>query len=252
MNLQRALAERPQLGSFVGIGDPAVAEIMGWRGFDVLCIDAEHSSLGPTEIEALVRACDVSGAGSLVRVAGIGPAIGHALDAGAGGVVVPRIESAADAAECAALVRYPPVGKRGAGIGRASKFGQDFARLLREANDEVLLVLQIETRAGVEAADEIAAVEGVDVVFVGPGDLAVSLGCAMGSDEHTAAIRRILDAADRRGTTTGIFCLTPDQITPWAKLGVRLFLLGSDLGFLGGAADAAVAVGREALAAADG
>jgi 2-keto-3-deoxy-L-rhamnonate aldolase RhmA len=226
-----------------------VPEIMGWRGFDILCIDAEHASLGPAEIEALVRGCDVAGAGSLVRVAGIGTAIGHALDAGASGVVVPRIESAAAATECAALVRYPPIGKRGAGIGRGSRYGQEFARRLREANDEVLLVVQIETRDGVDAADEISAVEGVDVVFVGPGDLAVSLGCEPGSDEHTQAIRTVLDAADRAGKATGIFCLSPAQITPWAKLGVRLFLLGSDLGFLGAGCEAAVTGGREALAA---
>jgi 4-hydroxy-2-oxoheptanedioate aldolase len=247
MSLKRALAHGPVLGSFVGLGDPAVPEIMGWRGFDVLCIDAEHGCLGPTEVEALVRGCDVARVPSLVRVPGVGTAIGHALEAGASGVVVPRIESAAEAEECAALVRYPPLGRRGAGIGRASRFGLEFSRQLREANDDVVLVVQIETAPGVEAAPEIAAVDGVDVVFVGPGDLAVSLGCDPGSDEHTTTIRTVLAAADDRGTTTGIFCLVPEQVAAWRALGVRLFLLGSDLGFLGAGCDAAVAAGRAAL-----
>jgi 4-hydroxy-2-oxoheptanedioate aldolase len=223
-------------------------EIMAWRGFGVLCIDAEHSCFGPAEIESLIRAGDVAGARTLVRVGGIGPAIGHALDAGAVGVVVPRVGTADEARRCAELVRYPPAGQRGAGVGRASKYGRDFAALLRHANDDVLLVVQVETREGVEAADEIAAVDGVDVVFVGPGDLAVSLGCAPGSDEHTEAVHTVIDAAIRAEKLVGIFCFAPDQVRPWANAGVRLFLLGGDLGFLGTSCESAASAGREALA----
>jgi 4-hydroxy-2-oxoheptanedioate aldolase len=247
MTLRAQLNRTPVLASFVGIGHPAVAEIMAWRGFGVLCIDAEHSSLGPAEVEGLIRAANSAGARTLVRVPAIGPAIAHALDAGADGIVVPRVGNAAQARQCVDAVRYPPIGQRGAGIGRASKYGQDLGGLLARANDEVLLVVQVETREGVESAVEIAAVDGVDVVFVGPGDLSVSLGCEMGSERHHEAIATVVDAGLAAGKFVGIFCLTPDQIPQWSERGVRLFILNSDLGLLGSACNEAAAAAAEVL-----
>jgi 2-keto-3-deoxy-L-rhamnonate aldolase RhmA len=248
VSLRDDLRARPLLASFVGIGHPAVAEIMAWRGFRLLCIDGEHSAFGPAAVEELIRAGGAAGARTLVRVPGIGPAIGHALDSGADGIIVPRVASAGEARQAVDAVRYPPAGQRGAGIGRAAKYGQDLGGLLARANDDVLLVVQVETRAGVEAAREIAAVDGVDVIFVGPGDLAVSLGCEIGSDPHRAAVAAIIDAGLAAGRLVGIFCLTPDQIPQWADRGVRLFIVGSDLGFLGGAAADAAAAADAILA----
>jgi 4-hydroxy-2-oxoheptanedioate aldolase len=95
--------------------------------------------------------------------------------------------------------------------------------------------VQIETRAGVDASEEIAAVPGLDFVFVGPGDLSLALGVAPGSEEHSAAIRRVLRGAGDAGVTTGIFCFTADQVAGWREAGVRLFIVGSDLTFLGSA-----------------
>ena len=227
------------IGSFVGIGHPASVEVLAWAGFELVCIDAEHSAFGAADVESLVRAAAAAGARALVRVSGVGPEISHALDAGADGVVVPRVESAEDARACVSAVRYPPVGARGAGPGRAAQYGRDFAGYLARANDDVALVLQIETVRGLENVDEIAAVDGVDLIFVGPGDLAVSLGVQGGSDEHSAAVRRIVAAAREAGVDFGIFCLDPADVPTWTGEGARLVLLGGDLGFLAVAAAAA-------------
>jgi 4-hydroxy-2-oxoheptanedioate aldolase len=247
MSLRDDLRARPVLASFVGIGHAAVVEIMAWRGFEVLCIDAEHSSFGPAEVENLIRASSSAGARTLVRVPTLGAPVGHALDAGADGIVVPRVGSAEQAREAVSQVRYPPVGERGAGVGRAAKYGQDLGGLLARANEDVLLVVQVETREGVLAADEIAAVDGVDVVFVGPGDLSVSLGCEIGSEEHVRAIETVIAAGLNAGKLVGIFCLLPEHIERWAKQGVRLFILSGDLGLLGSTCAAATGEATDVL-----
>jgi 4-hydroxy-2-oxoheptanedioate aldolase len=246
-SLKDRLSRSAVIGGFVTLS-PAAVEIMAWRGYETLCIDGEHALLGPSELEAMVRAADASGVPCLVRVPAAVPWMSYALDAGAAGVLVPRVESEEQARECASLARYAPTGIRGAGPGRASKFGQELARRVNAANDDVILAVQVETLPGVRAAAAIAAVEGVDVVFIGPGDLAVSLGCEPGSDEHTRAIISVLDAAARAGTLTGIFCRAPEQMRSWLAHGVRLFLLGGDAGLLGDAAADTVAGARAVLA----
>jgi 4-hydroxy-2-oxoheptanedioate aldolase len=111
----------------------------------------------------------------------------------------------------------------------------------------VLLVVQVETRQGVAAVDEIAAVAGVDVVFVGPGDLALSLGCEMGSEQHLQAIDTVIDAGLRAGKHVGIFCPAPDQVATWVERGVRLLFLSSDVSLLGTACAEATATAAAAL-----
>lgn len=235
------------IGTFVGIGHPAAVEVMGWRGFEAVCIDSEHAPLGPGTIEALVRAADVTGAQALVRVAAIGPEIGRALDVGACGVVIPHVDTAEQARQCVTAVRYPPVGERGAGPGRVTAYAQHITSYLGQANDNVALMVQVETALGVQNVAEIAAVDGVDVVFVGPGDLAVSLGVRQGSAEHTHAIDTVLTTVQEAGKVCGIFCLTATDMPRWVSAGVRFFLLGSDLGFLGEAAQSQLALAREAV-----
>jgi 4-hydroxy-2-oxoheptanedioate aldolase len=110
--------------------------------------------------------------------------------------------------------------------------------------------MQIETAAGVANVEEIAAVEGIDVIFVGPGDLAVSLGTSPGSAQHTAAVTRILNAAARCGVPTGIFCYSPAQVEKYFAEGVRLFLIGADVVFLAEAAGQTLKSARGAIAAA--
>lgn len=249
LSLRDRLLAGPVLGTFVSVGHAANVEILATQGFEVLCIDAEHAALGPAEVESLIRACDASGVPGLVRVSGVGAEVSRALDSGAAGVVVPRVETPEEAAAAVAAVRYPPVGSRGAGPGRASAYGSQLGSYLATANDHTVLVVQVETRRGLDNVEKIVAVDGIDVVFVGPGDLAVSLGVPGGSPEHTAAVERIVGAAAAAGVRTGIFCLDTDQVGRWAAAGVRLFLLGGDLLFLGNTASEMVAGARGKLSA---
>lgn len=248
----RIQTDMPLIGSFVSIASPAVSEIMAAVGFDFLCLDSEHGAYTAAEIESCIRAGDVAGIPVLVRVSGPGPEIGRALDSGAAGVVVPRIETAEDAVAAVAATRYPPTGSRGAGPGRATRYGIEIGRYLAEANDEVVCVVQVETKEGLANLDAIVAVPGVDVVFIGPGDLSVSLGVASGSTEHLAAIHRIREAAAARGVPSGIFTLAGDAVGEWAAHGVRFFLVSGDLAFLATSARAAASSAVSALTAVRG
>lgn len=246
MQFRQSLRGVPIVGTFVSIGHPAVVEILGRSGFEAVCIDSEHAPFSAPGIEEMIRAADGVGVPALVRVSGIGPEIGRALDSGAAGVLVPMVESAAQASAVVAAVRYPPAGVRGAGPGRASGWGLDFAGYLGRADDEVAAIVQIETRAGLENVEAILAVPGLDMVFVGPGDLAVSLGVAGGSPEHTAAIRRIVDAALAAGVPAGMFCMTPEAVAQWSALGATFFLLAGDLALLAQGGTTLAAAGRTA------
>lgn len=247
MQFRESLRGGPIVGTFVSIGHPTIVEILGRSGFEAVCIDTEHAPFSAPGIEELIRAADSVGVPALVRVSGVGPEIGRALDSGAAGVLVPMVESASQAAAVVAAVRYPPVGTRGAGPGRATAYGLDFAGYLGRANEEVAAIVQIETLAGVESAESILAVAGLDMVFVGPGDLAVSLGVAGGSPEHTAAIRRVVDAARAADVPVGMFCMTAEAVSQWVALGVTFFLLAGDLALLAQSGTGLAAAGRSAV-----
>jgi 4-hydroxy-2-oxoheptanedioate aldolase len=229
VQFRKSLREGPMVGTFVSIAHPAIVEILGRTGFEALCLDSEHGPFTGPGIEDLIRAADVAGVPALVRVADVGPEIGRALDSGAAGVLVPMIETREQAAAVVAAVRYPPAGLRGAGPGRAAQYGLDFAGYLARANDDVAAIVQIETLAGVENVAEIVAVPGLDMVFIGPGDLSVSLGVPVGSPEHDAAIRTVADAARAAGVPLGMFCMTPEAVAQWAAYGATFFLLAGDL-----------------------
>jgi 4-hydroxy-2-oxoheptanedioate aldolase len=235
------------VGTFGALNSPAAVEILGGAGFDFVCLDAEHGALSRSGLESVTRAADVVGCVAFVRVLGVGPQIGAALDLGAQGVVVPRVESASDAQRAVAEARFPPIGHRGAGPGRASGYGSTIAQYLAGANDEVQLVVQVETLAGVRNAREIAAVDGVDGVLIGPGDLAVSIGAAWGSSEHSAAIASVIDAVLSVGTPVGIFCTDGSEIAGYLRRGLSFFLIGGDITLLAEAAQRHVNEYRNAV-----
>lgn len=241
--LDRAIREGhgdPVIGTFVSGGVTAM-EILAWTGFDVLCIETEHASRDLGEITHLIRAADACGVSSLVRVQDLSE-VGRVLDAGADGVVVPHVHSANDAEVSVRTVRYPPTGDRGFGPGRAARYGLGATSEIRDP----YVVLMIESPEGVANAAEIAAVEGVDVVFVGPSDLAVSMGVAMGSSEHVEAIRTVLAACAAVGRRSGMFCKDAAGVEFWASEGATFFLVGGDHSFLAGAAAEGLRLARAA------
>jgi len=248
---QKCLNGSKLVGTFASIPHPVAVEVSAQAGFDFLCIDWEHAQIARDAIENLVRAADVRGVPAMVRVPGHGQeAIAAALDAGARGVLVPRVSTAEQARNAVRATRYPPIGERGVGPGRAAGYGYRIPEYLAAANAELLLAVQVETAEGLANVDAIAAVDGVDVMFVGPGDLSVSIGAMgpAGAEKLGKAIETILAAARKRKKIAGIFCAGPEDAGRWAVKGASFFILASDAMFLGASAKAGVDEARALLA----
>jgi 4-hydroxy-2-oxoheptanedioate aldolase len=230
----RLRAREPVLCTFVQASDPAVCEVLAGAGFDALCLEGEHSAMGPETVQRLVAACQLGGAEVLVRVAdNTVPHIAGALDAGAAGVIVPRVHSGDEAAAAARAARFPPRGERGVGPSRAAAFGRAIREYVARADDATVLAVQVESRRAVDALDEILSVEEIDLVLVGPGDLAAAFGLAGLEDPALVEIvEQILGRVHVRGRCAGMFAATPAQATRWLDQGVELVLLASDLTFL--------------------
>ncbi len=195
----------PALGAWVHSGNAMAAEVMAIAGFDALILDHEHGPgdfLSAVSVLQAVKGHDIS---MIMRVPDHDAInIRRALDIGCDGVLVPLIETAAQARAAAAACRYPPVGTRGAALGaiRASGYGTGIADYLRFAAEEILCICQIETVAAVDAIADIAAVEGVDMLFVGPSDMTASAG-KLGQpmdDEMRALLTRTEKAILATGT----------------------------------------------------
>lgn len=236
---QRVVAGTRTVGMFAGIPHPVAVEISARQGLGFLCIDAEHAMIGRGEVEGIIRACEVGGTPAMVRVPSSDPHwIGTVLDAGAEAVLVPRVTGAAEAAEVVAASYFAPYGKRGFGPGRASRYGYGMADYLPAARDNTLVGIQIETAEALAEVDAIAAIEGVDLLFVGPADLALSIGSFGDQDKLGEAIGRVAEAGRVAGKALGIFVMDAAGIARWAPLGFSLFIVGSDSMYLGGGAAA--------------
>lgn len=238
---QKCIDKANLIGTFAAIPHPVAVEVAAQAGPDFLCIDWEHAQIGRDMIENLVRAADVHHVPAIVRVPGHGQeAIAAALDSGARGVLVPRVSTAEQARAIARAAHYPPEGERGVGPGRAAGYGYRIPDYLARANSEILVAVQVETAEGLANVDQIAATEGVDVIFVGPGDLSVSIGALgpAGAGRLVEAIETIIKAALAHGKVAGIFCGKPEDVGRWAAKGTSFFILASDTMFLGaGVAD---------------
>lgn len=227
-DLVDALRRGPVVGTFQVMPGPAVTEILVLAGADVVCLDAEHAALDIATLEHHVRAAESVGGTVLIRVPEIAAGLSRSLDTGAAGVVVPRVETAAQAAAAVAAVRFPPVGARGLGGGRAAAYGLELDDYRRRANNSLLLVVMVETRAALENLEEIADVDGIDVLFAGPLDLASSLGVPVGGEVHEAAVRRIVDAGLAAGRHVGLLCTDAQEAARYAAIGARLLMVSTD------------------------
>lgn len=227
--LRSRVRTAPVIATTVAIPSPTVVEALAASPFDALLIDAEHSPLSIEGLEGMLRAADIAPKPTLVRVPEVGWYIPRVLDLGAAGVVVPRVETADQARDAVERTRYAPEGKRGAGPARGQSYGATMTDYVALANDSLLLAVQIESAAGLEAADEILAVPGIDVVVIGPFDLATSLGTTVGSDRHREAVGRIFAAADRHGVAKGAFAFSAADAADYLSLGATLLFAGMDL-----------------------
>lgn len=236
--LKEALSSQPAAyGPFVTIASPPLVELMGYAGFDFVIIDSEHGSMGFESVENLVRAADSVGITSIVRVPKNDEAyILKALDTGAGGVMVPHIEDRGAAEEAVAASRFAPEGRRGVSpYTRAASYSHiEKEKYFRLANEEVMVVLQIEGVRGLENLDEVLGVKGIDIIFIGPYDLSQSLGVpgAIRDRRVAEAMARVVDKCRGRGVTVGTFADTPEMAREWVGRGVRFIGYSVDTGII--------------------
>jgi 4-hydroxy-2-oxoheptanedioate aldolase len=248
-------AGRAAGGFWVELFNPAAAEIMAQAGYDCAMIDLEHGAAELTDAVAIMRALQGSGCTPLVRVPGNDALwIKRVLDAGAEGVMIPAVNSAAEAEAAVAACHYPPRGIRGmaAPIVRASGYGQDWQGYVKEIGARMLVICQIETREALANAAEIVAVEGVDMIFLGPFDLSASLG-HMGEPDHPdvrAAIDEVEALAKGQGRLLGAIPTPERAPADLYKAGYDLVLADIDMlllrqGAAAGAAALRAAAGRD-------
>ena len=234
--LKVALAQhKPQFGLWQSLASSYSAEICASAGFDWLLFDGEHA---PNTVSTLLAQLQAVSAYPLEPVAR--PPIGDPvlikqyLDIGFRSLLIPMVGSAEQARSLVAATRFPPTGIRGvAGMTRASGFGGR-AGYLAEAHKDICLILQIENRAGLEAIAEIAAIDGVDALFIGPSDLAGSLG-HLGDPGHAEiqeAISRAIKATKNAGKAVGIFAMSVETARQYAENGVCMISVGTDIGML--------------------
>lgn len=235
------------VGTFLNLGSPLAAEICGVAGLDWVLVDLEHGTVHEADLLGQLYGGIAGGVPVFVRVESAArERVGRPLDQGAAGVMFPRIDGPREAAEAISHLRYPPEGDRGvATYNRACRFGT-YNEEISGANEHVLGIVQIESAESVAAAAEIAALDGVNVLFIGPGDLSHAMG-RFGEVEHPdflAACRSVVGAADAAGATAGILVPDPDRIEWAIGLGFRFIGVGSDSTMLLKAARGAVSAAR--------
>lgn len=228
-------AYEPMMGTFLKTPSAIVCEVLGLTDLACVCIDAEHAPFGRMELDACIAALRAADMPTLVRVqSGTPGEVLSALDCGAVGVVLPHVISGAQADSAARTARYGPGGRGYAGSSRAAGYTTGtMAGHMADSNARTVLVAQIEDAEALDELDAIAAVEGIDCLFVGRMDLTVSLGADSPLDPRVvAAVEAICAAGQRHGKPVGMFITPAEECARWQALGASLFILGSDHQFL--------------------
>lgn len=237
-SFRQALLDRQlTIGSWIQMAHPASAEILAQAGYDWLCVDCEHTEMQPAELASHARAMLPYGPVSLARVESCDTlVIRRALDMGVQGVVVPMVDTPEQASQAVAAAKYPPQGVRGYAYHRSNAWGADFDHYAKHANDEIAVVVMIESRQAVENIDAIMAVDGVDAAFIGPYDMSGSYGCPgqTDSDVIQAACMQVVDACDRAGKSAGLHVVIPTEraIERAIADGFTMIAVGADIIYL--------------------
>jgi 2-dehydro-3-deoxyglucarate aldolase/4-hydroxy-2-oxoheptanedioate aldolase len=227
-----------QLGcSCFQLRSPDVVRALAAAGFDWAFFDAEHGAFDLETLQDLMRVAVREGLCPIVRVADLQyPLIARALDCGAQGVLLPRVESPELLEKAVSWTRFPPLGTRGFGLGAPHLDYEPVSipAAIAHINDNVMVVFQIETKAALERIDDLLSVPNVDAVLIGPGDLSISLGIP-GQFDHPqfiAAVETVRDRCDRAGIAPGMHMRSLELAKQWRGRGLRLFSCNSDIGFL--------------------
>jgi 4-hydroxy-2-oxoheptanedioate aldolase len=233
---QKVLSGALCAGVWCNLGSSITVEIAGRSGFDWILIDLEHGAGDIESLRGQLQGAEGTSSVPIVRIKWNEPPLfKRVLDLGASGVMVPYVSNADEATRAAASVRYPPEGIRGVAKNvRATGFGRDFGEYFAKANDNLLTVVQIETKEAIENLGEIAAVHGVDVLFVGPLDLSVSLGIPEQTDHPVfrEALAKVAGACQNSGKAAGILIPDVEKIEQVISDGFTFIGVGSDLGIV--------------------
>jgi len=238
-NIKKKIREGSEvcMGSWLSLAHPSIAEIMCKSGFDWVCIDLEHSSIGLREAEDLIRVIDLSGKIPLVRLSSNDPVqIKRVMDSGARGIVVPVVNTLEHVESAFKAMQFPKEGMRGVGLARAQEFGPGFKKYHENFKEESFFMVQIEHIDAIPNLREIFSHPGIDAYFVGPYDLSASMGMAGEFDnpEFKSALAEIKKVGDECGVTAGIHVVEPsvDELETVIKDGFRFIAYGVDFRFL--------------------
>lgn len=231
---QRIANGEASYGLLCSLPLPLMVEMIGYVGYDFVILDQEHVGVNPETLENMIRAAECAGITPLVRVPGCQPdAILRALDAGAQGIVVPHVRSRAEAEQIVAASRYHPLGNRGISGGRTTGFGRlALPEYFERANREIMVVVMIEDREGVEQLESILSVPGIDLVLEGAVDLSQSFGLP-GQMQHPQVCEAVRTIARICAENSVAFCAvprSPSQMTDWQSRSTPAYLLGDDRG----------------------
>jgi 2-keto-3-deoxy-L-rhamnonate aldolase RhmA len=221
------------LGTWISIGHPTVAEVNASLDLEFLLVDMEHTTMSFETVEDMARAVDAAPGGTetVVRVPWNDPIrIKRVIDIGVAGVMVPMIGSAEEARDLVRALRYPPEGIRGIAGSRATDYGRNMEEYVRTANGSILTVAQIETEAGLENAREIAEVDGIDALFVGPADLSGTLGmfAEWENEKFQNAVEHVIDVGRETGVPVGTLTVDLDGIESTVQEGFDFLIAGKD------------------------
>jgi 2-dehydro-3-deoxyglucarate aldolase/4-hydroxy-2-oxoheptanedioate aldolase len=228
---KRLVDKEQMIGTLLTLPSPEIAELLSKAGFDWLFIDMEHSSITLKDAQSMIQAASPN-AHCVVRVPGNDEIwLKRVLDIGPAGIIIPQVNTMEQAQYAVKFSKYPPVGKRSAGISRAHGYGLDFARYIEEANDDTAVIVQCEHKESIKNLPEIIGVEGIDCIFVGPYDLSGSYN-KLGKVDDTEiinAIETIQKTCVEAGMPLGIFGGKPEAVLPYSKTGFNLIAMGLDV-----------------------
>jgi len=239
------LDKKMTIGAWMQIGHPAIAEIFAKAGFDWICVDLEHGVIDLEVMANIFRTIDAFDCVPVARLPINDPVwIHRSLDAGARGLIIPMIKTAAEAESSVKEAMYPPRGVRGFGYSRANMHGMDFDEYIKSANDEIAMIMQIEHKDAIDNLEEIVKVKGVDGLFIGPLDLSGSMGIT-GQTEHpdmVAALEKYREVAAEANISFGIHIVRPSEknIKFNIQQGYTMIALGLDIVFLDESAKMAI------------
>ena len=247
---QKMLNGEPAFGYSAKLGSPVAAELLGHTGVDFVSLDVQHGSWGQDSFIAGVAAVCATPAMPFARVVyNFFPLIGQLLDAGVLGIVSPLVNTVEDARAFARACRFPPVGERSWGAGRAVAYGDDYNDWI---NDQLFVAVQIETVQAVENAEAILSAPGIDGCMVGPADLALSIGFhpreAPKREEHLRMLERVIQACRNTGKIPGIDTGASESVVKRVEQGFIFIPMGSDVKFMRAGAIAEAKLAQDAVA----